>query len=90
MIQVDAKTLYIHNGHDNDNEKISDLWKYDLESNQWTQIEQLGEVPPVSKLILNLIFQGRNGHTLELHDGYLIMFGGILEITKESEEIYIF
>ena len=33
MIQVDSKTLYIHNGHDNDNEKISDLWKFDLETN---------------------------------------------------------
>ena len=25
-----------------------------------------------------------------LHQGYLIMFGGILEITKESEDIFIF
>ena len=79
MIQIDDNTLFIHNGHDNDNEKISDLWKFDISSNQWTEIEQKGEVPP-----------GRNGHSLHLHNGYLIMFGGILEITKESEDIYVF
>ena len=33
MVHVDAKTLYIHNGHDNDNEKISDMWKFDLDAN---------------------------------------------------------
>jgi hypothetical protein len=33
MVQIDSKTLYIHNGHDNDNEKISDLWKFDVETN---------------------------------------------------------
>lgn len=79
MVQIDEKTVYIHNGHDNDNEKISDMWKFDLETNQWTQIEQKGDVP-----------QGRNGHSLQVHNGFLIMFGGILEITKESEDIYIF
>jgi N-acetylneuraminic acid mutarotase len=79
MVQIDEKTVYIHNGHDNDNEKISDMWKFDLLTNQWTQIEQRGDVPP-----------GRNGHSLQLYNGFLIMFGGILEITKESEDIYIF
>jgi hypothetical protein len=53
MVQIDEKTVYIHNGHDNDNEKISDMWKFDLPTNQWTQIEQRGDVPP-----------GRNGHSL--------------------------
>jgi len=34
--------------------------------------------------------QGRNGHSLHLHDGFLIMFGGILGITEESDDIYMF
>ena len=38
MVQIDATTIYIHNGHDNDNEKISDMWKFDITSNQWTEI----------------------------------------------------
>jgi hypothetical protein len=33
MVQIDASTIYIHNGHDNDNEKIGDMWKYDITSN---------------------------------------------------------
>jgi hypothetical protein len=55
------------------------MWKFDIETNQWTEIEQKGEVP-----------HGRNGHSLQVHGDFLIMFGGILEITKESEDIYIF
>jgi hypothetical protein len=33
MVQIDETTIYIHNGHDDDNEKISDMWKFDLETN---------------------------------------------------------
>lgn len=79
MVLVDEKTLYVHNGHDDDNEKLNDIWKYDLTSNQWTEINQKGAIP-----------HGRNGHTLIKHQDYLIMFGGILEITKESEDLYAF
>ena len=42
-------------------------------------MQQNGEVP-----------HGRNGHTLIKHGDYLIMFGGILEVTKESEDLYAF
>ena len=55
------------------------MWKFDIETNQWTEIEQKGDVP-----------NGRNGHSLHLHDGFLIMFGGILGITEESDDIYVF
>jgi len=33
---------------------------------------------------------GRNGHTLELLNGKFVLFGGILEITKESDEAFFF
>lgn len=79
MVQIDDKTIYIHNGHDNDNEKISDIWKFDIDTNQWSEIEQKGDVP-----------KGRNGHSIHLHDGFLVMFGGILGITEESDDIYLF
>ena len=84
--------LLIHNGHDNDNEKLTDMWTFDLSNNSWTQIDQKGEIPPVSIYYQFHIFfiQGRNGHTLVLHRDFLIMFGGILEVTKESEDIYVY
>lgn len=77
MIQIAPDTLLVQNGHDNENEKIGDLWKFDLNARTWTAIEQKGDVPA-----------GRTGHTLINYRGYLIMYGGILEVTKETEDIY--
>ena len=48
MILIDSKSLLVHNGHDNENEKICDLWKFDLTSNSWTLLEQKGDIPQVS------------------------------------------
>jgi hypothetical protein len=77
IVQTDPNTLLIQNGHDNENEKQGDLWKFDLKARTWTQIEQRGDVP-----------SGRTGHTLIHHRGFLIMYGGILEVTKETDDIY--
>lgn len=79
MVQIDGNTLLLHNGHDNENEKINDLWKFDLTSMTWTQLDQHGEVP-----------LGRNGHSLMKQGNFIIMYGGIIEITKESEDIYVY
>ena len=37
MIKVGVDIL-VHNGHDNDNEKLTDLWKFDEDSSTWTEI----------------------------------------------------
>lgn len=57
MVCIDEKTLYVHNGHDNDNEKLHDIWKFDLTSNAWSEIQQKGEVPHVSKSEILFIFK---------------------------------
>ena len=33
LILLDSDTLLMHNGHDNENEKLGDLWKFDLKTN---------------------------------------------------------
>lgn len=71
--------IYIHNGHDADNQKLQDMWKFNEQSNKWIEVQQYGEVP-----------QGRNGHVFQLYGDYIILFGGILDLTKESDAIYIF
>lgn len=38
LIMIDHNTLLIQNGHDNENEKLSDMWKFDLRSNTWSQV----------------------------------------------------
>lgn len=79
MVQIDATTLFVHNGHDNDNEKIEDAWIFDLSKKEWNMLETTGDVP-----------SGRTGHSLMKFKNYIIQFGGILEITKESDEIYVY
>lgn len=79
MVLINEKTLLLHNGHDTDNEKLQDMWKYDLTTNVWQQVEQKGDVPP-----------GRSGHTLVKYKDVLFLYGGILEITKESEDMYAY
>jgi hypothetical protein len=38
--------LYVFGGHDEDNEKLSDLWKFDINSKTWTLIESNEEDRP--------------------------------------------
>lgn len=33
---------------------------------------------------------GRNGHTMVVINNKIVMFGGILEITKETDEVFIY
>ncbi len=33
---------------------------------------------------------GRNGHSIIEINGKLVLFGGIIEITKESDEVFTF
>lgn len=79
MLLINEKTLLVHNGHDSDNEKLQDIWTFDMPSAKWTQVQQKGDVPP-----------GRSGHTLVKYRDILILYGGILEITKESEDMFVY
>ena len=33
MVLVEETKIYVHNGHDNENEKLSDMWCFDLTKN---------------------------------------------------------
>lgn len=79
MLLLDDNTILVHNGHDSDNEKLQDMWKFDLKSNTWSEVDQKGQIPG-----------GRSGHGLVEYKGYLIMYGGILEVAKETEDMFVF
>ena len=64
--------MYVYGGKDVENSKLDDLWCLDLNSKKWTKIEQKGDVPI-----------GRSGASLVAFKEYLVMFGGIFELTKE-------
>jgi hypothetical protein len=35
--------MYIFGGRNNDNKKLNDLWKYDILSQEWTEIEMINK-----------------------------------------------
>jgi len=78
---VDENFMYVFGGKDNDDYKLNDLWRLDLNTDTWEKItvDSKSEMPI-----------GRCGHTSVMYNGHLVIFGGILEITKELNDCYIF
>ncbi len=71
--------LYMLNGADEDNDKCNDMWKFNVASKTWTKTEPKGDFPV-----------GRQGSTMGIMDDKMVMFGGIIEVTKESDEVFVF
>jgi hypothetical protein len=69
--------MYIFGGKDSDNNKLNDLWKLDLTSYKWEEIHLSDGYKP----------RERSGHSCDIIDGYMIVFGGIYEITKELNDL---
>lgn len=64
--------MYIFGGKDTENNKLNDMWQLDLASKAWKKIEQKGDIPIE-----------RSGCSLITYKDYLVLFGGIFELTKE-------
>ena len=73
--------LYIFGGQDDENNKLGDFWKFSSASKQWEQI-QFGEndFKPCP----------RSGHCSIVHGDKMFIFGGILELTKELNEMVVY
>lgn len=73
--------LYTFGGQDDDNNKLDDVWMYDVANAAWTLCAQEeGALKPTP----------RCGHTATVCDGKMYVFGGILELTKELNDLCIF
>lgn len=72
--------VYLFGGQGEDNNKMNDLWVFDLGSNQWKEISTPEEERPHT----------RTGHTALLMGDRIIIFGGILEVTKEVSDVFAF
>jgi len=68
--------MYVLDGT-SDRDRISDFWKLDLGSMTWSKVMEAGTIP-----------HGRSGHTAVIFNDLMILFGGIGEITRESNEMY--
>jgi len=58
-----------------------DLWKFDIQSNTWTELRSSkGELPPPS---------ARSGHRAIIYQQFMLLFGGFFESTKgDSIQFY--
>jgi len=72
-------SVYIFGGNEG-NTKLNDLWKFDLKEKKWSPVKTENQTLP----------EPRNGHSLICYKSILILFGGILDITHEKNDIFIF
>jgi len=72
--------MYIFGGKDQESNKLNDLWFFNMKGIFWEKVEpEEGSCPCV-----------RSGFTTAIFDGCFVVFGGILEVTKELNDIWAF
>ena len=73
--------FYVFGGQDDDNNKLDDMWEYDLANNTWRQIQiPEGALRPLA----------RSGHSAVTYGSRMYIFGGILELTKELNDMLVY
>jgi N-acetylneuraminic acid mutarotase len=72
--------LYVFGGKDEENNKLKDFWRLDLGQGVWSEIISNDNSEPLE----------RSGHSCDVYGNYMILFGGIYEITKELNDFYMF
>jgi N-acetylneuraminic acid mutarotase len=77
-MSVIGDLLYVFGGQDEDNNKLNDLWIFDLNNKTWKLVETDQESKPHS----------RTGMSSWVINGKFHIFGGILEVTKETNDIH--
>jgi hypothetical protein len=68
--------LYIFGGKDQDTFKLNDMWAYDLKTSTWTEVKDSIDKPLT-----------RSGHSSSVYKNFMIVFGGIHELTKELNDL---
>jgi N-acetylneuraminic acid mutarotase len=68
-------------GQEDDNRKLNDIWSFDCDEMVWTQIEQGEDDYKPTK---------RSGHTTVVFGQKMYIFGGILELTHELNDLVVF
>jgi len=71
--------MYVFGGKDDNSEKLNDLWVYNIADKRWVEIEADGEHP----------FE-RSGHSSDVYDDFLVIFGGIWDVTKELNDLHLY
>ena len=73
-----SNKLFVFGGQDDDNNKLGDLWCYDMSKCGWSQIKcNEGDYWPCP----------RSGHSAVVWNSKMYIFGGIYELTKELNDL---
>jgi hypothetical protein len=73
--------MYIFGGKDDENQKLNDIWKFNLTNCEWKEIN----VPEPDEAPLP-----RSGHASQIYNDFMIVYGGIYEVTKELNDMHVF
>jgi len=73
--------MYVFGGQEDDNKKMNDMWSFDLQTNAWSQIDQSGSSYKPTP---------RSGHSSVVYGDKMYIFGGIVELTKELNDLIVF
>lgn len=76
-----GKDVYLFGGQEDDNKKMNDLWCFDCDACSWSQIELENDASLPTP---------RSGHSTVVHGQKMYIFGGILELTKELNDLCVF
>lgn len=71
--------MYVFGGKNEDSEKLNDLWVYSIQEKKWVEIEADGDTP-----------YERSGHSSDVYEDFLVVFGGIWDVTKELNDLHIY
>lgn len=72
--------MYVFGGANEENNKMNDLWKFDLITNEWSEVKTGGHGKP----------SDRSGHAAVMYLDKMYIFGGLEGITHEMNDFYYF
>lgn len=74
----------IFGGKNEENEKLNDLWAFNFTTQTW---ERYQANMPLSDESMPL---PRSGHSAAVHQQYMVIFGGIFDVTKELDDMSMY
>lgn len=76
--------MYIFGGSDEGNNKLNDLWKFDLKANRWIIVNHISSECEDGQPTK------RSGHACNVIGNKMYIFGGLEGITHETNDFYCF
>ena len=71
--------MYIFGGKDDSSQKLNDFWSFNIADQKWLQVTAGGEAP-----------YERSGHSMSVFEDFIILFGGIWDVTKELNDLHVY